>query len=284
LARRQRGFVTRKQLLALGLGRRAIGHRVAAGRLIREYTGVYAVGHVPVSFIDWAAAAVLACGPGAVLSHGSAASLWGIRKEWRRPFEVTVPTARRRRGITVHRSHTLTRKDIRTQLGIRVTSPARTLLDYAPTLSERQLTRAVNDLRIARYLNVADLADLLNRVNGHRSARRLRPFAEEPRGPTRSGLEDDFLEFTRRYGLPPPLTNTTVLGYEVDAFFPEHRVIVELDGYGYHSSKDSFESDRERDAAALAAGLQTVRITSERMNNTPAREAKRLHTILEARI
>jgi len=214
--------VTRKQLLALGLGRRAIGHRVAAGRLIREYTGVYAVGHVPVSFIDWAAAAVLACGPGAVLSRASAASLWGIRKEWRRPFEVTVPTARRRRGITVHRSRTLTRNDIRTQLGIRVTSPARTLLDYAPTLNDKQLTRAVNDL--------------------------------------------------------------PVLGYEVDALFPEHRVIVELDGYGYHSSKDSFESDRERDAATLAAGLQTVRITSERMNTTPAREAKRLHTILEARI
>src|SRR5947209_5105856 len=93
-----------------------------------------------------------------------------------------------------------------------------------------------------------------------------------------ASLEHDFLEFTRRYGLPTPLTNTTVLGYEVDAFFPEHRVIVEVDGYGYHSSKDSFESDRERDAATLAAGLQTVRITSERMNTTPAREAKRLHT------
>jgi very-short-patch-repair endonuclease len=280
LARRQRGFVTRKQLLALGLGPDAVEHRVGTGQLIREYRGVYAVGHVPVDFADRAAAAVLACGPRAVLSHGSAASLWGLRKRWERPFEVTVPTYRRPRGITVHRSTALAPADTRTHLGVRVTSPARTLLDYAPRLTDGQLTRAVNDLRLSGYLNLSDLAELLTRT--HKGSARLKPFADSAQNPTRSRLEDEFLRFARRHGLPTPRTHATVAGYEVDALFAEHRLIVELDGYAYHSDRASFERDRERDANTLAAGYRTVRLTSERLRAQPETEAERLHELLRS--
>src|SRR5438270_6734894 len=104
LANRQRGYVTRQQLLKLGLGPDAIRYRVRIGRLIPVYAGVYAVGHLPTSCIDRAAAAILACGNGAALGHHSAACLWGFLKPWRVPFHVTALSAHRRQGIIVHRA------------------------------------------------------------------------------------------------------------------------------------------------------------------------------------
>jgi hypothetical protein len=125
LAERQRGHATRPQLLELGLSPEAIKYRVRIGRLHRVYPGVYGVGHRRPHPIDRSMAAVLACGSGAVLSHGSAAVLWGFFKRWDEPFEVTVARNRRPKDIWVHRCN-LTRADKRRQLGIPVTSPART--------------------------------------------------------------------------------------------------------------------------------------------------------------
>jgi hypothetical protein len=279
LARRQRGYATRRQLLNLGLGSDAISYRVEHGRLIPVYAGVYAVGHLPTLPQDRAYGAVLACGEGAVLSHGTAATVWGAFKRWEVPFEVTARAAHRRRGIRVHRA-ALTRRDITVQLGLHVTSPARTVLDIAPRLSEKALTRAVNDLRQARYLWLADMADVIERFPRAPGARRLLPFVERPTGPTRSEFEDTFPKFCERFGLPVPVVNTWVHGFEADAFFPEHRLIVELDGWDFHSSHASFISDRERDTALLALGFQTVRITWERLKLEPEKEARRLHAIL----
>ena len=222
------------------------------------------------------------CGPGAVLSHGTAASLWGVDKRWRTPFEVTVPSARRRPGIRIHRTR-LHRRDIRRHDGIRVTSPARTVLDIAPHLTDRALTRAVNDLRIARHLRATDLQELIDRCPTHHGAPRLRALVDPHRGPTRSELEDAFQDLTERYGLPPALINARVAGYEVDVLFPEEKVIVELDGYEFHGTREAFEDDRERDATTLQAGFATVRLTWQRMQDRRAREAARLHSILLAR-
>jgi putative AbiEi antitoxin of type IV toxin-antitoxin system/transcriptional regulator with AbiEi antitoxin domain of type IV toxin-antitoxin system/uncharacterized protein DUF559 len=282
LARRQRGYLTRQQLLDLGLGSEAIRYRVKAGRLIAVHTGVYAVGHVPISPPDRAYAAVLACGPDAVLSHGSAASLWGVDKRWRTPFEVTVPSARRRSGIRIHRN-SLHRRDIRRHDGIRVTSPARTVLDISPRLRDKALVRAVNDLRIARYLQPQDLQELVDRTPTHQGAPRIRNLIDPKRSPTRSELEDAFQDLTTRFGLPPALINARVAGYEVDVLFPEEKVIVELDGYEFHATREAFETDRERDATMLEHGHQTVRITWDRMTNRREREAARLNRILAAR-
>jgi hypothetical protein len=183
VAGRQHGYITRKLLLAIGLGRRAVQHRVATGRLIRVHAGVYAVGHVNRTPIARAHAAFLACGDKAALSHGSAASLWGFRKHWDTPFEVTVVSHRRRAGIKVHRSGTLARADVTRHHGIRVTSPARTVLDYARHLTGKRLSRFVNDALSTPYLHVPDLADVLNRNPIHPGAKRLLRFAEADRKP-----------------------------------------------------------------------------------------------------
>jgi hypothetical protein len=285
VAATQHGYITRAQLLAIGVGPGAIAYRVRTGRLIPVHAGVYAVGHANRTPVARACAAVLACGDRAVLSHGSAASLWGFNKYWDMPYEVTVATSHRRRHscIKVHRSRTLLRRDVKIQLGIRVTSPARTVLDIAPRLTDKRLTRVVNDGRRGPHLRLDDLADVLRRNPTHPATKRLRRFVDDPHAPTNSPLEDDFVEFAKRHGLPAPVTNTYLFGYEIDVLYPAERVIVEIDGYGFHSDRDSFERDRRRDAIMLAADYVTVRITSERMKETPEAEANQLNTILERR-
>jgi hypothetical protein len=280
VAAKQFGYMTREQLYALGLSRRAVEVRIEVGRLIPVYRGVYAVGYVQRTPVARACAAVLACGERSMLSHGSAASLWGFNKHWDTPFEVTAPSIRSRKGIRVHRCRTLARRDITRQLGIRVTSPARTVLDNAPRLTGKRLSRFVNDALRTPYLHVPDLEDVLNRNPNHPGTKRVAPLVRKP---TNSPLEDDFLEFAKQYGLPAPVTNTHLLDYEIDVLYPRERVIVEIDSREYHSDGDSFERDRKRDVVMLEAGIVTVRITDQRMKHEPEQEASRLLNILAAR-
>ncbi len=173
---------------------------------------------------------------------------------------------------------------MRTQLGIRVTSPARTALDCAPQLQTRRLTRLVNDARLRGLLGPHELADVVARFSHHPGASRISAVLARSWGaPTRSEFEDAFPAFCQRFGLPAPQINTFVCGYEVDALFAAEGVIVELDGWEFHRHRDAFEGDRNRDADTLAAGLVTVRITWERISQTPHEEAERLHAILARR-
>jgi very-short-patch-repair endonuclease len=283
IASRQHGNITRKQILAIGLNDVAITYRVRIGRLYRVYRGVYAVGRPPTTPLEKAVAAVLACGDRAALSHGSAMTLWGFWKRWDEPFDVTVAGDRRPTGIRTHRPVGLLQRDVRRCQGIRVTSPARTLLDTAPELAPRSLTRAVNDGRRSGLITLEALADVVSRFPLHPGAPLLRPHAGGRHGPTRSHLEDVFLKFCKRFKLPTPKVNTIVAGYEVDAYFEAERLIVELDSWGFHSDRHNFEDDRERDATMLALGIVTIRITWRRLEDEPAREAERLHAILEQR-
>lgn len=280
LAVRQHGNVTRAQLLHIGVSSNAIDHRVRTGRLHRVFAGVFAVGRPPATPLERAAAAVLACGPHAALSHRSAATLWGLHKRWRAPLELIARSQRRRAGLVIHRSNTLRPEDTTHHFGIPVTSPARTIFDTAPGLSDRALTRAVNDARLARHLWLDELSDLIRRFPAHPTTRRLERFTGQAQRPTRSQFEDAFRDFAARYGLPRPLINHQVCGREVDVFFAEQGLIVELDGYEYHGDRASFDRDRDHDAEALEAGLRTVRLTWERFGRQPAREARRLQAIL----
>jgi very-short-patch-repair endonuclease len=196
---------------------------------------------------------------------------------------VTVPSDRRRPGINIHRCPGLTRRDRRKHQGIRVTSPARTLLDCAPKLNDKRLARAVNEARLSKHLRLPALADVIERFPLHPGAKRLARFVELDTPPTRSEFEDAFLTFCERFDLPRPKINARVCGYEVDALFEQQKLIVELDGYRFHSSRASFERDRDRDANTLRGGYGTVRITWDRMINSAEREANRLRAILEAR-
>jgi very-short-patch-repair endonuclease len=205
-------------------------------------------------------AAVLACGPGAVLSHRSAAALWEITPPWRGPEDVTATERRRHPRIHTHRSRTLTRADITVHFGIPVTTAARTLDDLARVLSSHSLTRAVNEARVRNL---------------------VRDHSPTATGPTRSHLEDEFLRFVDRYNLPRPEVNQRVAGKEVDMVWREQRLIVELDSRSFH--RDTFEQDRERDAHLLSEGFAVLRITSHRLKRAPRREADRLRALLATR-
>jgi hypothetical protein len=264
----------------VGLSSRAIGRRVESGDLIPVHAGVYAVGYVRVDPLSRAAAAVLACGEDAILSHESAAALWGMGT-WPAIPEVIACSRRRRPGIHTHRCPKLTRRDITHQRGIRTTSPARTTLDIALKTPIKQLIRAVNDAENAGWLRRNQVIDVLKRNPGHKGAPKLRYVVGLD--PTRSGFEDDFPADCVAVGLPKPSMNAIVAGYVVDALFPEPKVIIELDSWAHHRDRASFESNRERDAATLDAGFVTVRLTWGRWQGDRRREAGRLHRILQQR-
>jgi hypothetical protein len=276
-AGRQYGHVTREQLLEVGVPPRTIGRWVNGRRLIRVHAGVYAVGHQQHSAPARAMAAVLACGPKAILSHDSAAALWGVRA-WPSVPEVTAPIHHQRPGIRTHRTQTLATNQVRRHRSIRVTSPARTILDIQSRLTAAQLIRAVNDLRIAKHLRATELERLLN------ASPRIKALIDPDEAPTRSPKEDEFLAFCQKHGLPRPKINAKLHGHEVDALFEAEKVVVEIDGWRYHSSHKSFESDRDRDADLAQYGYLTVRVTSERLGGSRAAdEAARLHTTLQGR-
>lgn len=276
IADRQYGHVTRQQLLELEVPSQTIVNWARTRRLIRVHAGVYAVGHQQHTGIARAAAAVLACGPGAVLSHDSAAALWSVR-EWPRLPETTTALHRRRKGIRSHRTATLATRDVRKHRNIRVTSPARTVLDIQPRLTDAQLIRAVNDLRLAKHMRPTELQRLLQ------ASSRAQALIDPSQNATRSPMEDRFLAFCTEHHLPTPILNAQLLGFEVDALFPEEMVIVELDSWTHHREHATFESDRKRDAVAGEHGFLTVRITWDRLTRCEDEEAARLHRTLERR-
>lgn len=283
IARRQHGNVTYRQLLGCELTRNEVAARVTAGHLYRIHRGVYAVGHPPKAPIERAAAAVLAGGAGAALGHEGSLALWGFTHRWPATFDVITTTDRRLRGIRTHQYTGLTRADITVQLGIRTTSPARTLLDCAPRLHERARTRVIADALHTPFLTQNQLADVHARFPRHPGAALLEPFLDAT-NPTRSVMEDDFKAFCARHSLPTPLINVPVAGHIVDALFPAHRLIVELDSWEFHKDRRTFEADRERDADTLQAGHATVRLTWPRLHHSGDAEADRLRQILSARL
>jgi very-short-patch-repair endonuclease len=196
--------------------------------------------------------------------------LWNVWRFWPKQLEIVTAADRRPSGLIVHLSTTLLRRDIRRVQGLRVTSPARTMLDTATRLTPERLTRAINDLRLRDLLTISQLEDVIARNPKHHAAALLRAhleFAQEE--PTRSALEDRFLPLLRRHGLPTPVINTHVCGYRVDAYFPDHRLVVELDGWKSHRTKDRFLEDRRQDFAILSAtGITTVRLPYEDVTDT----------------
>jgi very-short-patch-repair endonuclease len=263
LAETQGGYVKSEQLHALGLSKDAVHHRVTRGFLIRVYRGVYAVGHLPRPPLARAHGALLAVGERSALSHHSAGSYWAVHTFWRPTFEVITPLDRRPKGVIVHHCTTLTRADIHLEAGLRITSAARTALDLTPRLDDRRANRMVRDLRIRRKLTRAQLRSVIDRNPNHRGATRLKLILlGSQREPTRSELEDIYLQIVRRWHLPVPEINVHVNGHRVDFLYREQRLIVEVDGYDAHSDPAQFAEDRRRDREILTAtGIATIRFT-----------------------
>lgn len=276
VARRQYGVVTRGQLAALGLSRSGIGRQVAAGRLHRLHTGVYAVGHrVPLREARWLAA-VLACGEGALLSWRSAAWLWRMRSaEGPRP-DVSVPTrnGRRRPGIAIHRCR-LEPQDRGVRQGIPVTSPARTLVDLAGVLERAELVRALRETQFLRLFDLGAVREVLDR----RPSRVIGALVDDL-VLTQSPLEDRLLTICDRHRLPRPLTQEVILGRRMDFVWPAERVVVETDGWEGHSTRSAFQADRSASNALQLAGWTILRFTHADLRRRPLFVARQIRFAL----
>lgn len=285
LAERQGGHVTRVQLLELGLGRRAIQNQLEAGRLFRVHRGVYAVGHVPTSPLDRARGALLAGGARSALSRTSAAAFWGLYQRWPQPLEVVSPLQLRVPTLKASRCNTLLGRDIRAKDGIRVTSPARTLLDIAPRTATKTLHRFHNQLRMGRLVNNEQLVDVAKRNPQHPGSKLLLALAGASKGEAkRSGFEVDWPPFAAKYELPEYEMNIHVAGERIDVLFTPDRLIVELDGWDTHGTKLAFEDDRDQDASILAAtGIPTMRITYDGLHRRPREQVRRINATLARR-
>jgi very-short-patch-repair endonuclease len=254
LAEMQHGVVTRRQLLAVGIGDSAIFRRVQGGRLHRVHQGVYAAGHPVISQEGRWMAAVLACEPDAVLSLRSAAEHWGLLKPQGGLVHVSVPTSsgrERREGLRIHRCHSLQPDETTWRHRIPITTPARTIADLRGTVPPEQYRRAVRQAEV----------------------KGLQTGLDETVAPTRSELEDLFLQLCRRHRLPAPEVNVRVAGREVDFLWRRQWVVAETDGYRYHRGSTAFEDDHDRDLDLRAAGFAVLRFTFRQVTADPERVA-----------
>lgn len=265
LALRQHGVATRTQLLESGMSSSALGRRIDSGRFVPLHWGVYLISAVDPGLAQ-EMAAVLSGGRSALLSHISALVLWEVlRAKPPMPLHVTVPGGgrRSRNGVVYHRPVRLRRDGREVVDGIPVTSPARSLLDAAGLLGQREVEQVVGAIERRGLIPQEELAELPRRYAGHRGIPLLRHVlqgvVEKPF--TRSEAERRCLQLIRSAGLPRPETNVTEGPYELDLFWPGESLAVEIDGWAHHSSRGRFEGDRRKDSWLKARGIEVIRLS-----------------------
>ncbi|MBV8989023.1 MAG: DUF559 domain-containing protein [Solirubrobacterales bacterium] len=276
------------QLKVVGFTSNQIKVRLQGGRLHRLHRGVYAVGHLRLTREASCMAAVLACGPDAVLSHATAVALWGLRP-WRGGrIDVTMPGRTRRgpKNIRAHHVRTLHPED-RAQLdGIPITSIHRTLLDYAELGRRQQLRLAIEAADRKDLFDLKRIEEVCSRSRGRRGLKPLKAVLAEIRGPTpwtRSELERRALALLREGGVREPQVNVLVAGELVDLYWPgTPPLVVELDGWEFHKSRQQFEQDRRRDAKLQVLGCRVLRITQWRLEHEPTELLSDLIRLLPA--
>jgi very-short-patch-repair endonuclease len=250
-AARQHGLITAAQLREAGMTSASISGRVRSRRLHRLHRGVYSVGYTAESQEAMWMAAVLACGPSAVLSHRSAAALWKMLRPMEGPVEVSVPTRngrRPRRAIRVHRRAALSPRAVTSRDRIPVTAPWQTIEDLRGVVPPNLRRRALRQAEVRRLA--------------------LGPHHRGDR--TRSDLERRFLDLCRRNRIPPPLVNVRVGRWTVDFLWPEERVAVEADSWRFHGGSVAFEDDHARDADLRRRGYAVLRFTERQIDEEEA--------------
>jgi predicted transcriptional regulator of viral defense system len=288
LADRQHGVVARRQLAASGIGERAIENRLLRRSLIRLHRGVYAVGHRQLRIEGRWLAAVLAAGPGAVLSHRDAAALHGMRAapESRRVSVTTAANVRAARGLWAFPRRVLAAEERTVVRAIPVTSPARTLVDLAPMLTLGQLQSTLGEADRKGLLDVHAVERALARVKsrhgqGHARLRAaLDAHAKHGAVLARSWLEERFLDLVIDARLPRPLLNAPAAGFEVDALWPDERVVVELDGWADHKARAAAARDRDKTNRLQVAGYVVLRFLHGDVVGDPERVASALRDAL----
>jgi very-short-patch-repair endonuclease len=267
LAELQSGVVSRAQLRGLGLSDRAISRRIEMGWLIPILYGVYAVGHRPRLLRGWHNAALLAAGGRSALSNASAGAHWKMTNAPSKPHVIAPRSADGITGIVVHRPRALAEGDIIENEGLRVTSPARTLLDLAGEgASKRALERALDQAEIHHlHLPIDELVPRCRRRRGAPTLRAVLEWHLAGSTITESEAEEAFLAIVRRTGLPDPTPQRVVEGKRRDFVWPRERIVVEVDGWRYHGTAQAAERDAVRDNELGLAGWLALRFTRRRV-------------------
>jgi predicted transcriptional regulator of viral defense system len=286
----QNGLVTLEQLEAHGLTVQAVHERLLSGRLHRIHQGVYSLTPRVMTQRGVFMAAVLACGPDAVLSHRSAAYLWGMVDSWEEPIDVTAPNRRGRSpdGVAAHRDSSLQPIDKTTHFDVPCTTVARTVLDYAGVESERKVRRVIAQGEVLGILDKSKLRALLKRSRRRRGVARLRlildtihPQTER----TRSELERLFLEMCARREVPEPGVNIWLRGadgerYQADFLWRDQWLIVEADSRRFHDTDSAFVADRKRRQQLELAGWRVSQCTWEEVEREPRRLAETVRALI----
>jgi very-short-patch-repair endonuclease len=235
------------------------------------------MGPAPPTLMGRARAAVMACGPGAVLSHCSAAELFGLLCETAGDVHVTVVGRNPgiEPGIRLHRPRTLARVDVTNAGGIAVTTIARTICDLAATESVEDVEHAFQEALYRRTVTPNALAAVLDREPRRKGAPVIRALTENP-SMTRSERERALLRLLAKAQLPKPLTNIRLHGYRVDAYWPAYGLVLEFDGWQAHGHRRAFDGDRKRDQIMLANGLRSMRVTDRHLAHEPVALAARI--------
>jgi hypothetical protein len=260
--------------------------RLASERLLALHRGVYAVGHRSLRRDGYRFAAILAAGPGAVLSHHEAAALHALISSPRTKVDVTVAGRRHVLGVRIYRVERLAPEDVTAVDGIPATTVARTLVDLAAVAPQQTLRKALEEAERSHRLDVRAIEESLKRTRGrngpgHERIRcALRELARTGATVTRSELEDRFLALLDAHGLPRPSANAWTEAMEVDAVWPEARLAVELDGWDAHRTRDAFQRDRTRSNDLQAAGWTILRFTHADVMHRPAETAARIGRLL----
>jgi hypothetical protein len=274
------GVVTRGQALALGITVDELRRRVRRGALLREYRGVYRVGHRAPSVEARYLAAVRACGDGALLTGRAMAFLAGIVRGTPPPPEVIAPTERRIAGLIIHRSRSIDRRDATAWHGIPATTIARTVVELAAILDEETLARACHESGVRFRLTPRQVETVLARRPNAPGARKLRRVMHGDVRVSLSGLERSFLALLRDAGLVLPVTNRVASARRVDCRWAQLRLTVELDSYRYHASRHAWEQDRRREREAFARGDEIRRYTYDDVFASPGLMMRELRGLL----
>ena len=281
IANRQHGVVTRADLVAAGVTREEIKQRLRRGTLLRAHRGVFRVGHRAPSTEATYLAAVKACGTGSALSGRAAAHYLRLIKGTPPAPEVTGPTERRVKGVRTRRI-SLQPSETRVVRGIRVTTPARTLVDLAAVLDERALARACHEAGVGYRTTPRHVNAVLARRPRSPAAAKLRRVMSGDAPVLLSKLEGGFRAMVRRIGGDLPEMNRPAGAHYVDCRWPERRLTIELDSYTFHNSRYSWERDRDRERAARRRGDEFRRYTWEDVFEQVAATEAELRVLLGA--
>lgn len=267
---RQDNVISREQLLAAGLGRGAIAHRIETGAWQRLHKNVYLLGPAPPTLTARARAAVLACGADVAVSHRSAAEMFGLLPESGGDVHVTVAghNVAPREGVRIHRIAAFAPGEVTKMRGIPLTSVARTICDLAATEPAHEVEAAFQEALYREVVSEERLAAVLAREPRRKGAPLIRALLDNPRM-TRSERERTLLRLIDAAQLPRPVTNVPLHGYLADVYWPNEGLVVEFDGWQAHGHRLAFESNRKRDQVLLAHGVRTLRVTDRQLQGEP---------------